>query len=752
MSQAEIEAAALLQQQQNQNAPPPLMHPPPPAGQGAPLNGDQQTLAPAAAPTSAANDQIQPGAQVGQLNQQAGFDMAAFMQMQRQMNEDMERRMQQHMQLQMDLMERKMSHMVQTFNDVMGQVATAPVVPNAPGWPLTSATTPTTATLPAPGSATAAPHNSATTPPQVLGAGAALSALNPPAAFGPQTNAAIGTVTQALSTNAAVSSTNMLTAVNTPGSHTASSAQVGAATLGNINGPQGTGGGLTGVPSHFSLPPPNYRITAPAQAVSGPIMSSHYTQPFGQQQAIPTTSTTQIPATASRTQAGERNDDGYDSSDSQYCGVSRRRPSHARRGRGTAAVARATERHNLRTLDREQVQVINQEQYDPNDGYALNREREETKSCKSLHIKNFSSTNKEQDFSIWVKQFQEAVNKALNPHTKRKHDTLCLQWISNSLESDAFAIYNRSEHQMSDWTKLKKELEQAFEDPAIRADWKTNLRAYTWDEKIPLQAYAAKVKHYVDIFETEMAECPAAIKSQYYLRFVNGLPEDYFDQVRLNIPTNSTSIDKALDICIRWQGSKRSKSKPQTEEAAAVTFEDQTVPARMTKMEADMKKLMNKLDNKDSDSSTTQDFSRVHLAGRSPHPQAKNNYQPYNKSGYSPHRSSNNGYSSNQDKYQHQSRTADRLKRLSDRRNNRQRSFSGHKQQNNSSHGQHYNQKNRPKQDDEEGLACEVEADEDKGQPGMNDTIYRYEQFKEEEDNQKFLKFCAAEEQLKAGN
>ena len=736
MSQAEIEAAALQQQQQqHQNAPP--------AGQGAPLNGDQQIQAPVLpngppAPTSAANDQVQLGAQNGQLNQQAGFDMAAFMQ---QMQRDMERRMQQ----QMDLMERKMTHMVNTFNDVMGQVATAPAVPNAPGWPLTTATT-----TPAPGSAAAAPHNSAATPPQVAGAGTAISSINPPAATGPQANTAIGAVTRALTTNVALPSVNTLAAVNTPGTHTASGAQLGTASMGNINGSQGTGGGLTGLPSHFSLPPPNYRTTAPTQVVAGPIMTSQYTAPFSQQQTLPATSTTQIPAATSRTQARERDDDGYDSSDSQYCGVSRRRPS--RRGRGTAAAARATERHNQRTLGREQVQVVNQEEHDPNDGYALNREREETKSCKSLHIKDFSSTNKEQDFSIWVQQFQEAVNKALNPHTKRKHETLCLQWISNSLESDAYAIYKRSEHQMSDWTKLKKELEQAFEDPAIRADWKTNLRAYTWDEKIPLQAYAAKVKHYVDVFETEMAECPAAIKSQYYLRFVNGLPEDYFDQVRLNIPTNSTSIDKALDICIRWQGSKRTKSKPQVEEAAAVTFEDQTVPARMTKMEADMKKLMNKLNNKDSDNSTTQDFSRVHLAGRSPHPQAKNNYQPYNKSGYSPHQSSNNGYSSNKDKYQHQSRTADRLKRLSDRRNNRQRSFSGPRQRNSPSHSQYYNQKSQTKKDDEEGLACEVEADEDKGQSGLNDTIYRYEQFKEEEDNQKFLKFCAAEDQLKTGN
>ena len=521
-----------------QNAPLAEMHPPPLAAQqGAPPNSNQQIQAPLLpngppAPTTTANKVIQPGAQIGQLNQQAGFDMAAFLQaMERQMQQ-MERLMQQQMQLQMDLMERKMTQMVNTFNNVMGQVAMVPIVPNAPGRPLTSATTTTATTTPAPGSASAAPgravttgdltlargnpatpHNSAVTPPQVLGAGAALSSINPPAATGPQTNAAIRAVTQALSTNEAFSLVNTLMAVNTPGSLSSSSAQLGTVPMGNIKDPQGIGGGLTGVPSHFSLPPPNYRITAPAQAVSGPIMTSHYTLPFGQQQILQRATTNQVPA----------------------------------------------ECRNQKTTDHEQV---NLEEYDPNDGYALNREREEAKTCKNLHIADFSTANKEQDFFIWVQQFEDAVNRALNPHSKRKHEMLCLQWISNSLKPDAYTIYMYSEHRRSDWTKLKQELEQAFEDPAIRVDWTMNPRAYSWDEKIPLQSYCAKVKHYVDTFESNLAECPAAIKGQYYQRFVNGLPEDYVDQLRLNMPTRNTSINKALGICLRWQSSKEDLQVP----------------------------------------------------------------------------------------------------------------------------------------------------------------------------------------------
>ena len=89
------------------------------------------------------------------------------------------------------------------------------------------------------------------------------------------------------------------------------------------------------------------------------------------------------------------------------------------------------------------------------------------------------------------------------------------------------------------------------------------------------------------------------------MRFVNGLPEDYMQQVTLNIPTNNTSIEKALDICIRWQSYKNGKFKKEV--AAAITFGDQSMPSRVTKMEADVQRLMNKFKNKDSNQSTTQD-------------------------------------------------------------------------------------------------------------------------------------------------
>ena len=78
------------------------------------------------------------------------------------------------------------------------------------------------------------------------------------------------------------------------------------------------------------------------------------------------------------------------------------------------------------------------------------------------------------------------------------------------------------------------------------------MKAFMWDEgKMSLQAYCARVKRYVDTFDTELAHAPEARKVQYYIRFVSGLPDDYIEQTKMSTSTKNTDVDKALDICIR---------------------------------------------------------------------------------------------------------------------------------------------------------------------------------------------------------
>ena len=195
---------------------------------------------------------------------------------------------------------------------------------------------------------------------------------------------------------------------------------------------------------------------------------------------------------------------------------------------------------------------------DPNNDYAFNRERPET-NCRSLNIEQFSSEDKTQDFTIWIEQFEQAVNRGMNPHSQERHHRHCLQWLPNYLNADAYIIWNRCVNR-KDWIKLKKELTIAFDDPIIRAEWKNNPQVYMWDEHMePLNLYCSKVKRYVDTYDDDIAGAPEAVRNQYYFRFVAGLPGDYQDRVKMGTSFRKQSVDRALDICIRFQSLKKSK-------------------------------------------------------------------------------------------------------------------------------------------------------------------------------------------------
>ena len=147
----------------------------------------------------------------------------------------------------------------------------------------------------------------------------------------------------------------------------------------------------------------------------------------------------------------------------------------------------------------------------------------------------------------------------MNPHSQERHHRYCLHWLPNYLNADAYVIWNRCVNK-EDWIKLKKELTIAFDDPIIRAEWKNNPQVYMWDEHIEsLKLYCSKVKRYVDTYDDDIAGAPEAVRNQYYLRFVAGLPGDYQDQVNMGCSVRKRSVDKALDICIRFQSLKRSR-------------------------------------------------------------------------------------------------------------------------------------------------------------------------------------------------
>ena len=242
------------------------------------------------------------------------------------------------------------------------------------------------------------------------------------------------------------------------------------------------------------------------------------------------------------------------------------------------------------------------------------------------------------------------------------------------------------------------------------------MKAYMWDEaKVSLQAYCAKVKRYVDTFDNDIVETPTARAAQYYLRFVNGLPDDYLAQVKMS---SKTTIEKAMDICIRFQGLKKS-NKVQTETAASVKFEDET-PHRVTKNETDIKRLMNQMKTMEETGATSKSPSRSNDRQESSYQNQTaggKHYSKYPNSSSGDKRNSTAGsspYPKKEDGKQNP-RFDGRMKRLIA---SQQRRYRGR------------NWKEQPKNTEEGGFA--LQSDVDSASEDLNDTIVQFNKWEEE--------------------
>ena len=193
----------------------------------------------------------------------------------------------------------------------------------------------------------------------------------------------------------------------------------------------------------------------------------------------------------------------------------------------------------------------------PKDGYSYNCLRPET-ICDDVFITPYSMANKDQEFPLWINQFEEAVNLSFNPHSQLRHFAYCLQWLPGSLEADAYSIWKECQYARSDWVKLKEELKGKFEDPAERKDWFSNPHALKWDEENEsLHIFASKVRRKVNTFDSQYADSEAARAPLYFTRFMNGMPKDYFRYLTLRLPSRCQSLEKALEISVQFQAYKR---------------------------------------------------------------------------------------------------------------------------------------------------------------------------------------------------
>ena len=176
-------------------------------------------------------------------------------------------------------------------------------------------------------------------------------------------------------------------------------------------------------------------------------------------------------------------------------------------------------------------------------------------SPRSLAIKEYSLSS-QTDWMIWVQKFEVAVDKGTNPHSEEKHFHNCMSWLPLYIDEAAYAIWQRCKNIHTDWPELKKELDMAYEDPRSKDCWKMDPYAYRWEDDVPLQTYYSNVINRVNRYDVEIRDCPAAQKVAYYTRFLNGLPDDYRQQVYISLTTKKENIEHALEICKKFQSVK----------------------------------------------------------------------------------------------------------------------------------------------------------------------------------------------------
>ena len=217
----------------------------------------------------------------------------------------------------------------------------------------------------------------------------------------------------------------------------------------------------------------------------------------------------------------------------------------------------------------------------------------------SLNIKEFNFGESSADWTSWIKKFQGTVRGACNPRDEAEHHKLNLRWLPSYLNTAAHDIFLNCRHRRKpkDWRKLVEELEEAFDDPAIRQRWATDLKAYTWDQKTPLHVYKSNVVHFVNKFESGLRNAPVARKRAYFTRFVGGLPDDYINFIEQQLYGSKQTIEHALQVSQQFKIIKDRTTETKKEVAGAMAPQGNSMNKRIHALEQQMAWLDKELGN-----------------------------------------------------------------------------------------------------------------------------------------------------------
>ena len=205
----------------------------------------------------------------------------------------------------------------------------------------------------------------------------------------------------------------------------------------------------------------------------------------------------------------------------------------------------------------------------------------------SLNIEEFNFGEDSADWTSWVRKFQGTVKSAYNPRDEAEHHKLNLRWLPTYLNIAAHDIFLNCRHRKN-WRKVVEELEEAFDDPGIKQRWATDLKAYMWDQKIPLHVYRSNVVHFVDKFELGLRQAPVARKKAYFTRFVGGLPDDYINFIEQQLYGNKQTIEHALKVSQQFKIIQDRNMGPEENIAGATASQEKSRNERIHALERQM--------------------------------------------------------------------------------------------------------------------------------------------------------------------
>ena len=265
-------------------------------------------------------------------------------------------------------------------------------------------------------------------------------------------------------------------------------------------------------------------------------------------------------------------------------------------------------------------------------------------------ISQFKFGEANENWTSWVTQFRNTVKGHTDPRDRDDLNKTCLKLLPAYLNPIAHDIYTDCKHK-KEWSALKKELEEAFEDPEIRQNWKTNLGAYKWDGSQPLHVYKGNVMRLVNKYDTEIRDTPAALDSAYYSRFHAGLPEDYQGFIEQQLYEGKQTINYAVRSAQRFQAWKKKQKDKPSEVSASATFKSTNTHERLRAVEHGIERI-----NTHINSNSAQKASGNHYPNKDRTSSASSDQRPGNSRYSSMDRYSSGDRASNGSRYSNNDR------------------------------------------------------------------------------------------------